>query len=104
LTKLLLNDFAFYEKRSYGLSGLSTVSKPLGSLLCVDFDFNGISEGIVVTDFFDELTVTGRSLVCYNYAVEGSLLCAKSLKSDFNCRFLVLQNVLLILFFIYYFH
>ena len=86
-TDELLKDLGLLKKSSNSLGRLSTVVEPLGSLLSVDLDVYGIGERVVVTDLFDESTVTGRSLVCNYYSVEGVLLGTKSLKSDFYCHF-----------------
>ena len=90
LTKLF-SDAGFFEQALNGFSGLSAVGDPLGCFFRVDLDFNGVGEGVVVTDLFDETAVTGVTGVSNNYAVKGSFLSTDSFKSDFNGHLIFLQ-------------
>ena len=43
-----------------------------------------------VTDVVDKASVTGRSAICYYYAIEGALLGPYALKANFDRQFLTL--------------
>ena len=90
-----VNDSTLLQEGLYSLGGLCAVTEPLLCLLCVDLDFCGLGQGVVVTDLLNETTVSGRTAVCNDHAVEGSLLRTQSSQSHFYCHDLFPPKIIL---------
>lgn len=71
------------QDAAYGVSGLRTFLQPTQGTFCVDVDGSGNGERVVSTDLLDEFTITRRACIGYYDKIEGSLLGAMSLQSDF---------------------
>ncbi len=79
---LIVDTAGLLQQSSYCIGWLSTVGKPLLSLLCIDDDFCRILQRIVCSDFLDESTISWCAGICNYNSVERLLVCSHSLQSN----------------------
>ena len=77
-----LQNSSLLEQAADCIGGLCAVLDPSLSLLCIDLDLSRLLQGIVSAQLLDESAVSGETGIRYDYAIERSLLCTHSSKSD----------------------
>ena len=77
------HDAFFAEQRANRIGRLSTVLNPADDFFFVDVDNGGVFGRVVIADDFDKATVTRRTAVRNDYAIERLPFGTHSIESDF---------------------